>query len=255
MGEAPEQADYRLLLAKCFLFDRDFSRGDETSSNTKQAIGILDSLVKQYPDRPEFQYELGRTLLRRNRHVTSMRRDRRLSDKGKLTEANNELQRALDATIDLEVNHPNIPKYYQLKKELNECLAHVLQVKGDITESDSRFERAIQMQRLLIAHAEAPELHRPWLCFLQIRHGNLLVDAGNYEKAKNCLTSSTSELEKVIEKSQEHGRRSYSTYNFIVRIAEDHLDLAYRDLAKLSRELGDEPAAERWNEKLDASRR
>ena len=255
LEEAPEQADYRLLLAKCQLFSRDFSRGDETSSNTKRAIGILDRLVEQHPDRPEFRYELGRTFLKRNRYVSSMRRGRHLSDEGKLAEANNELQRALDATIDLEVNHPNIPKYYQLKKELNECLAHVLQVKGDLAESDTHFERAIQMQRLLIAHAETPELHRPWLCFLQIRHGNLLVDTGDYEKAKERLIASISELEEVIDKSQDHGHRSYSMHNFMVRIAEDHLDLAYRDLVKLSRELGNEAAAERWSKKLAAPKR
>ena len=249
LKESPEQADYKLLLAKCLLFERDF-RGKEASGDRLQAIGILSDLVLKHPDRPEFQYEFGRVLLKQNRYVASIR-FRRRPDESQLSESERELQRALAATADLEVSHPNIPKYYQLKKELNECLALVLHMQGELAESDSRFERAIQMQRLLIANAEDQEKHRPWLHFLQIRRGHVLVDEENYQRAEALLSSSVAKLEKIIEESpNDHERGLPSFHGFMVRVAEEHLDLAYGNLAKISRELGNESAARAWSKKL-----
>lgn len=250
LKESPEQADYKLLLAKCLLFERDFRRGKEASGDRLQAIDILSDLVLKHPDRPEFQYEFGRVLLKQNRYVTLLR-FRRRPDESQLSESSRELQRALDATADLEVSHPNIPKYYQLKKELNECLALVLHMQGELAESDSRFERAIQMQRLLIAHAEDQEKHRPWLHFLQIRRGHVLVDEENYQRAEELLSSSVAKLERIIEESpNDHERGLPSFHGFMVRVAEEHLDLAYGNLAKISRELGNESAAQAWSKKL-----
>ena len=110
------------------------------------------------------------------------------------------------------------------------------------------------MQRLLIAHAEDQERHRPWLCFLQVRHGHMLVDAGNHERAEDLLVTSSSKLEEFIEESRNHDRHSLRSHDFIIRKTEDYLDLAYRNLAKLSRQLGNESAAQDWSIKLDRLR-
>ena len=126
-------------------------------------------------------------------------------------------------------------------------------MQGDFAESDARFERATQMQRLLIAHAEDQDRHRPWLYFLQIRHGNMFVDAGNHAQGEHLLTDATSNLEAFLDDARKHDGQSFSRHNFIARKTEDHLDLAYRNLAKLSRALGDESAAKAWSEKLGDS--
>lgn len=255
LDETPQNADYKLLLAKCLLFERHFKRRRESSSDSERAVGMLNDLVEQNPDRPEFQYELGRVLLNQNRYITSLRLGRHRPDGEQLTKSKSELQRALDATVDLEVNHPNIPKYYQLKKELNECSAFVLHMLGEVAESDTRFARATQMQRLLIAHSEDQERHQPWLYFLQVRHGHMLVDATSHERAKVLLTDAVSKLEEIVDESSEKSDRQwYQFRDFFVRQSEDHLDLAYRTLAKLNTELGNESSTEAWSKKLDRLR-
>ena len=245
LGEAPN-ADFELLLAKCLLNRGSRRDRSKPTSDRQRGIEILKRLVDEHPDRPAFQFELGDQYRHTNRHLFSTSGGRRQdTNPSQFSKAKNELLEVLEKTADLEVSHPNIPKYYQLKKDLNECLARCLHQLGELGQADVRFEKATQMQRLLIAHAGDKDRHRPWLQYLHVRHAQMLVDAKQYDRARELLVSAAENLQTLLDDLPED--RRFRT--------EFHLDLAYRSLAKLSEAVGNEAAAHVWNEKVNGLRR
>ncbi len=245
LEESPEQVDYELLLAKCLLTERESS----TSSDREQGVTILERLVDKHPDRPDFQYELGDVYRKEHRYLA---RSRERPSESQLFESSAELRDVLDKTVDLEIKHPNIPNYYQLKKELNEFLARVLRYQGEFAEADARFEKATQMQRLLIAHAGSPDRHRPWLYYLHVAHGQTLLEAEKLDRAQELLTIAAEKIEEMMEEDSTKDRRRRSFNN---SFNQSHLESAYGSLVALSEKLGNEEATSKWRKKLGSVRR
>lgn len=193
--EHPDRSEYTHLLARCLLplqpWAVSFSREDHQKS-----IEILDRLIKKHPGNPEYRYELGQA------HLMLWGRFRWDPDKSLTTQqiklAEKDLRHILDVTSNLEVNYPNIPKYYKLKKHLHESLGYVLYQKSDWVEAELNYERAVDFQHLLIAHAEVPDEHVPWLYRLKLDFARGLIAADKLMEAKKMLAYSAEKLDDFI---------------------------------------------------------
>ena len=152
------------------------------------------------------------------------------------------------ATVNLEIQHPNIPKYYQLKKDLHENLGRALRAQGQLAEAETCYQRAVQMQRLLIAHMEDPTIHETWLLWLQQDYGRLLYDAGKLDEADTMLKATALGLKAKLADERLAGWR------FSHRESRQQLEKTYRTLKKVAHRRGDEALSAQWEamaEELD----
>lgn len=201
----PRRADYDLWIARCLLTRHRSGEGRQAAR--VQAIEILEGLIEQFPENPDYQYELGNLYYSIEKWNGWKSRWREFDEERlALSEAN--LRKGLEATLGLEIQHPNIPQYYLLKKQLYENLGDVLRVQERFAEAEGQIERSMQMQRMLIEGAEEPESHKPWLYELQVKYGKVIAENDRPERARDVLTSAIDQLESLVEdRSQRDGNR------------------------------------------------
>lgn len=149
----PNRPEYQFLLARCLLANKSgCGSNGELNQDQANAIRILEGLVKTSPDNPDYQFELGDTY--RSIEWSEFRRYRDDGrDANQLNRSVARLRRALEATANLEVRHPNIPQYSLSKKMLHHLLAAALQEQGKLDEASIEYIRAIEKQRLVISQA------------------------------------------------------------------------------------------------------
>ena len=190
-----DQSDYDMLMARCLLAkQKGFGwRRMELQEEQSKAISILTNLVEQHPDNPEYQFELGRVYQQIERPWAWSADDHPRNSEQRES-AEERLRHGLEATADLENLHPNIPKYYGLKKELHEFLGKVLRAQERYSEAESEYLRAIEMQRMLIRKSQHPERHRPYLQILMLDFGKLLRDANELDRANTWLNDMATTL-------------------------------------------------------------
>lgn len=246
-NRSPDRPDYDLLLARCLLATQNPFEPTESQNERIQAISILEKLVRQYPENPDYQFELGQVYqwIERPSVWTKHKRNEK-----ELAEAEERLRNALEITVDLESLHPNIPKYYMLKKELHEFLGKVLAEQGNFTEADGEYRRAIQLQRMMVNRSENPKLHRPWLNRLKLEYGKLLRDAGKLDRAQEYLTKMARQLEDERSmRAESRNAREYSKgrgHN-----TRRDLEATYIVLASVLNKLGDDGTAREYMLKVD----
>ena len=233
--EDPERPEYDLLLARCLLPVSLFDRSEVRE--VQPAIEILTSLLEQDPGDPDYQYELGRAYF----SVYGRRHSSVEPSAEELAAAEEKLRYALDATFELELQHPNIPKYYLLKKLLNEALGNVLHRRGDLLNAARFYERAIESQRLLVMHAEVPDDHRPWLYLLQSDYATVLEESQQYERAKDLLLSTADQFESLVA-AGDAGHHHQSDGNRRWRL--DKLEKIRQALARVEERLAEANASE-----------
>lgn len=236
----PEQPEYEHALARCLLplhpWKQSYSEPDQ-----KQALVILHKLVEEYPENPEYQHELGQAYLAGYGRFRWLFED--VPKDHQLEEAIEELRSILELTVNLEVHHPNIPKYYKLKKHIHESLGYLLFEKRDLFEARQHYDRAVKFQRLLIAHAELPEEHIPWLHRLETDFSKGLIASHQLEEAKAKLANSAVEFERFFETSGDE-----LTGESRLR-ARAWLQEIYSVMAKLEKRLGNSKGYEELMEK------
>ena len=227
----------------------------------RYAVSALDGIGyqsrrHQHPNR-EFRSVLGlharvlqgrRTLTLALRHADHERRRSRDSADD-VHESEARLRKALDATADLAIEHPNIPKHYLLRKKLHEYMGRVLRKQDKLAEAISQYEQSIRMQRTLIRKSECPEIHHPWLYRLLLDHGKLLRDAEQYEAAKLTLTTTARDLETLVAKlnRQKDTRHDQRVQKEICRT----LEKTYLALANVLEKLEDPEGAAAMMQKAE----
>lgn len=248
---APYRPETDLLMAKCLVAERNSSPQEVAtySTNEMQAIAILESLIDRFPENPDYQYELG-SLYERSAKYESWRLGRRKATQEELDGIEDRLRKGLEATEYLEIQHPNIPQYYFLKKLLHEYLGDLLRRHDRYAEAEGEFEHAIQMQQLLIGCDEHPEKHRPWLYSLLVDYGKVLRGAGKLEQAKATLEEAASNLERLISDVGQAPRDGFRQREYRDNVR--RLQSAYNELINVLQKLEDVDGAEAVILKLDA---
>ena len=227
---ASNRADYDLLLARCLLADPQQLRedGHSLTSNQQRAIGILESLIQRHPTNPDYRYELG--LVYKSVEWTCKNKCRthpRSTVQLAVSEAR--LRKGLEVTADLEVQHPNIPQYYLLKKQLHELLGRVLLDQARYSEARSQYDRSIQMQRNLMA-SDDRRIHLLFLRALEIDYARLLREADELTEAKTLLVETIQNLE---------DRLGDPEYRRSLRWVRRALKDGYNLMATISDQMGD----------------
>lgn len=266
-------------------FGRGFGRPGEYVDHREEAIKILDELVKQYPQVPDYQFllalchrEVPRTRWKREpdsmlkgvdqsakileelverypaipdyRHelinTWSIMDPRALIMTGKLsTEIQNRLEQALELAKILVMEHPNVPDYASSRVHVLSKLAMVNHIQKNYAEATSFYQQAIQQQEQLIQRFPKAESYQFWGFRLQESFARLLVDQGQWDQAKALLESMIAKQKKI----------KVPANRFFSGLHHHKLHESYRQLSRVYEKLGDEVKAKEMKKEAEKYRR
>jgi hypothetical protein len=166
IGEAPANCEYRHLLALCYREARR-GRGPGAASrpagleNTGEkgvdrAIEILEALVKQHPDVPQYRFDLSETyamiegLGPAGRAVGPSAVEQRL-------------RKALELSRQLTIEHPGVPEYRSAQAHMNHKLAQVLRMTRRLDQAEQADRLAVDAQAALAGEFPEVATYRIWL--------------------------------------------------------------------------------------------
>jgi eukaryotic-like serine/threonine-protein kinase len=211
--KSPTVPEYRFLLAQCYLQrNRWPSRENWPTPRVCEAtaVGILEKLIEEHPEVPDYRYVLGDALMKcewgrghKNRGADSAE---------ELQESEERLQKALEVTENLELDHPNIPQYLMLKTRLHARLADVYEDTGRTPDAIRQKRQAIRKQEQLIRRSAEPQVHRHWLARWQGELAELLSRAEQWTAARDVLKSQAANLKRLIADPGPHGDRLREAY-------------------------------------------
>ena len=184
----PDHLSYQLALARAyrayypFASDRNSNERNEVKS---AGIAILDELVLEHPQVPDYQCELAEIL------TATIRRSRRSDDSQTQIV---QLQRGINIARDLSDAYPAIPRY-------KVTLADALKTMGDLvdrSDSDaaiSYLNQAIDIYRALTNNfPDVPAYH--FLCAMALRkHAQTLFRIERFEQSSASAEQAVKELE------------------------------------------------------------
>ncbi len=197
----PNTPEYSFLLARCYRTKSEqFRKGSDSLASSQEAIDILERLVSEFPDVPDYRFELGdlysslvfRKLYSKGWHNTEWTPELRQN-------AEEQLLAALDVTNDLDLTHPNIPQYLMLKSRLHHTYAKVLKDSDRVADAERQYRRAIEKQRLVVRHADDGHHHEIFLARYRLEFAELQFKLGQTEDAERTLETFTSELEALLD--------------------------------------------------------
>ena len=189
--------EIQFLLARCLLAHRTAcSDNGALNENQAKAISILETLVNQSPDNPEYQFELGDTFRSIEFHEYR-RHGKTAREEKQLAKSVARLRRALEVTANLDVKHPNIPQYNRCKKRLHHLLAAALYEQKYFGEAADEYLKAIDKQKLVVSQSNDPHWQQVWLSDLQLSYAKLLRQMEKYSEARKLLDSTAGQLEKL----------------------------------------------------------
>lgn len=233
--------EYDVLLARCLLAQCRRRHPDGIlDANQTEAINILESLVERAPGNPGYQFELGDVIRDIERTACQPRRNAPRSE-AHLAMSESRLRRALEVTSDLESRYPNILRYYVLKKNLHECMAEVKREQAKFSDAEGEFNEAIAMQRLLIDSSETPSVHEFFLYHLYWDASVMLIEAGEYTRAREYLMQAADGLGNRVEQQDAHEPHD-------MRGSRDRHTLAgvYGSLSDVAAKMGNSEESQGW---------
>jgi tetratricopeptide (TPR) repeat protein len=167
---------------------------EDESKSVANAIRILEQLDRQFPDVPEYRYELSETLamLETNLRNPMMRR-----------EAEKRYQRAVELAADLTRRYPGVPDYQASLARSQRKLGTVLRnTLGKLEDAEKAFRAAVIAQRSLVDRFPDVPDYQLFLAESELSLGELLRDRNRLGDAKTVLEDSLAVLEGLPESSQ-----------------------------------------------------
>ena len=195
----PDNPKHRFLMARCLLADAPGCGNDGSlTANQAKAIEILEGLVADSPNNPEYQFELGDTF--RSIEWQAHKSHRRpVRNAAQLQRSEVRLRRALEVTKNLEILHPNIVEYYVMKKRVHMMLATVLTDQDRLSEAAGQYVRAIDHQKRVISQSGNAHRHKIWLHDAELSYARLLQQQGKTDQARKLLHSLAIAVKKLAE--------------------------------------------------------
>ena len=145
---------HQLLLARCLSCQ---FLPNQKCATRERALYILEQLVCDYPEAPEYRYELGR--------IYSEAQLCCISDGESMLEAQ---QKADKATKPFDFAYVDVPRYVELKADIFQRLAKAWQAKDETKLAADFYQKAIDKERLLYSSDK--------LDGQRARHGNRLAE-------------------------------------------------------------------------------
>jgi tetratricopeptide (TPR) repeat protein len=231
VAEDATDRDSRLALAQAeghrfvhFLLGR---RMDLAAASFHAARGILEELVEEFPKEPRYRIELADALSLAGARLNSLTE----------TEAEEYLQRAVDATVQLTSAFPSVPEYQALLAASYRNLARLHQRLGRLDQAEAELERAEERLASLATRYPAHRFYPLSLAMTSLDLAELKrtrsekeQDPARMEAARDVLERATARFPLGPDGGDPFRRR----------IAER----LYRSLAGTLRALGDESAAD-----------
>jgi tetratricopeptide (TPR) repeat protein len=216
---------YKHLLALCYREKSTLSVpfSEINWHDRKEAIGLLEQLVKHYPKVPEYRFDLSETLA-----LLDVRGPFGPYSGGKTPEK--DAQEALRLSRDLVAEHPNVPDYQLSKAQIHFRLG-LIQRFTQRDKAEKNLRQAVDLQHALVQRFPRVPFHRFLKVVFQDALVDVLMDQKKWEESRPLLESSLALLKQLAAEDQHVPFLSYT-------LAEDYAKLARVHYALGSRRLG-----------------
>lgn len=197
LQQTPKDASCRHLLALCYR-----EKAESTSdSDTRKAIEMLDLLVKEYPDRNEYRFELIESYATADiRHTEEI---------AQLILIKDWLEKALEHSEKLLSRHPyiaiyNISRIHLLNKlsTVTRKLTRLVPNPNEQQRAEAYLKEAIQLQLKLIKGDPDSMVHHGWLARLRGAYARSLREDAREMEASQVLRESIAPLEDLLSRKQ-----------------------------------------------------
>jgi uncharacterized protein (TIGR03067 family) len=163
---------------------------DQVEKEAQRALAVQRQLVADFPDRPEYRYDLACSLLTQG-HVCVLTRRPQSWDS---------YRRALALLEPLIREHPRAAQYQQTLAEAHRNLGILYMVNGRLAEAEKEFgqDRAVY-ERLARTHPDVPDYQG----MLAVGHNNMAViwnRTGRPEQARTALEKGIALYERLARK-------------------------------------------------------
>ena len=165
------------------------------------AVELLESLDEEFPDTPQYRYELAQTLAARQRTA---------NPKSAL-EITADLQRALRITGDLRKDYPSVPSYTELHAQI---LARQSRLSGGVGE----IEQVIALFEDLVAEWPGTWSYLRQLALTRRPYAQLLIEEGDLVTSRRQLQLSIQEFTAFLENTTGLRREYRHLVNLYVRL-------------------------------------
>jgi serine/threonine protein kinase len=208
---------------------------DKAAEASTQAIALLQKLVLDYPDEPDYRDELAKSLNRQGNLLQAASR---------LQEAKMAYRQALTHYAKLVRGHPGGPGYrYGLAGSSNN-LGLVLDVLGQLEDADKAYRQALALFQKLAADDADAASYRHSLAGCLNNWGNLLRDSGRPQEAEQAYYRAQVLWKDLADKSNHPAYRqalaaNYNNLGFVLAAMRRPQDSekAYQEAVKLRGQL------------------
>lgn len=227
--EAPDVARYRFLLASCL---RETSQlGDEgVNATLNRACKLLESLVAEYPERPEYRLALAESYARAEGRPEQMR-----PEDMEMAEAS--LAMAAEHARQLVEEHPTVPAYTNSLVHIVSRLAtiqerHAQEFYGAehrtlMSEAERNLRSALELQESLVRREPNVATFHIWSARFRNSIARMLRQQGRMDEARQMS-------EYAIERLAE-----YPTSTGNVATSAETMGMLYQSLGATLRNMGD----------------
>jgi serine/threonine protein kinase len=233
MQEESAVPAYRHLLALCYRERSTLSAGPSPTidaSDRKEAINLLEQLVKQFPHVPEYRFELSETL------AWMDVRGRPPPGFPSSMAAEIDFQEALRLSKELVAEHPNVPDYQLSKAQIHSKLAGLQKQSNQLDQAEKNLRQAVVLQNSLVLRFPKVPFHQYINVMFQDALADVLVEQKKWQESRPLVESSIKQLTKML------GQDKNKTFLGFT-LADD-----YAKLAKILRGLGQPELAARAEE-------
>ena len=195
IAEDADNPEYRLLQAQVERHRLVHSLLRHSSEDAGAAFhaarGILEQLVADFPQEPQYRMELADTLSLVSTRLTS------ISD----SSAEEYLKQAIETCLPLAKSFPNQPQYQALLATSYRNLARVQQTRQNLADADRNFQFAKERLELLVTRDPGHAFYKVGLAFAAIDLAEVKMARGAAEKsvayaaeARDILSSAIARL-------------------------------------------------------------
>jgi serine/threonine protein kinase len=190
--EAAVVPAYRHLLALCYREKSTvFALPPKTDPNDrKEAVNLLEQLVKLFPHVPEYRFDLSETLAQLDVRGPVLPPGSAATEK--------DFQEALRLAKELVTEHPNVPDYQLSKAQIHHRLAMTQRKNGEAEKAEKNMRQAVALQNSLAQRFPKVQFHQFTNIMFHDRLIDVLLDQKKWADSRPLLESNIKQLKKLI---------------------------------------------------------
>ena len=199
----------------------DAKSGPDTQA---RAIEILRTLADEFPQIPDYRYDLSKAYARIDPRDPRFSGNRSRIAEGRLREAIAILDRLL-------AEHPNVPDYTASYVQALYTLSEVLRRTDSSDDAEPLLRQAMDRQSSLVNQFPKVHPYKAWNAILKDALAKILAESGRTTKARSLLESATSSLDEILKNEPR------------ARYVHPLLGRCYKNLAAVLSQAGEEQKA------------